>query len=123
MGNRRVMFVDDDELIAAMTRATLRRVGHQPEVFSDPDAALDAFSRAPGDYDLVICDLRLGERSGLEVARRMRGISPAARILLVSGAVEESDEAAARDIGALGLLPKTDVMINLADVVARCAGP
>lgn len=116
-----IMFVDDDELIARMTSVTLRRLGHEAQVFCDSGAAVAAFREAPQLYDLVICDVRLGVDSGLEFARTVKEIDPQAPLLLVSGAVDQGDLERARALGAWGPMSKAEVMTDLAGAIERFA--
>jgi two-component system response regulator MprA len=67
----RVLVVEDDEDIALVVQRMLRAEGYETRVAADGDAALeDARGFLP---DLVILDLGLPGRDGIEVARELRG--------------------------------------------------
>ena len=115
---RRIMFIDDDPLLASLTRVTLQRLGHTAETFLEPASALAAMRASGSRYDLVLCDVRLDRASGFDLARELKGVRPEVPVLMLSGVVEENDLVAARDVGALAVLAKGDVMTNLGEALA-----
>ena len=115
---RRIMFIDDDPFLGTLARLTLQRLGYEAETFLDPASALEAFTTADGAYDLVLCDVRIDKASGFDLVRTMKDVRPDVAVLMVSGAVEQQDLVAGRDVGALAVLPKSEVMINLAEALA-----
>ena len=115
---RRIMFIDDDPLLARLTRVTLERLGHAAETFLDPAAAMEAFRRANARYDLVLCDVRLDRASGFELARELKQVRPEVPVVMLSGVVEDGDIAAGRDIGVIAVLPKSEVMTRLDEALA-----
>lgn len=119
----RILFVDDDDLIARLAAVTLRRAGHEVSSFSDPGAALEAFRAAPGDFDGVVADVQLGSMSGVDLAARMLAIRPGTPILLASGLIVEEDRARALAAGVRAMLPKAKVMTDLPGVIQRLLSP
>lgn len=115
---RRIMFIDDDPLLATLTRVTLERLGHAAETFLEPASALAAMRASDVRYDLVLCDVRLERSSGFDLARELKDVRPEVPVLMLSGVVEENDLATARAIGALAVLAKADVMTNLGETLA-----
>ena len=115
---RRIMFIDDDPLLATLTRVTLERLGHAAETFLDPVSALEAFRTPDARYDLVLCDVRLARASGFELAREMKEVRPDVPVVMLSGVVDVDDIAAGREIGVLAVLPKSDVMTSLDKALA-----
>jgi DNA-binding NarL/FixJ family response regulator len=59
---------------------------------------------------VVILDVNLPKRSGLEVARALRGVTPPIALLMLTMHAEESAFNAAMDAGAQGYLLKDDAM-------------
>jgi DNA-binding NtrC family response regulator len=78
------VFVVDDEFIIASTLATiLQRNGFDAVSFTDPLEALSAAQqRAP---DLLITDVVMPTLSGIDLAIRVRELSPQCKVLLFSG--------------------------------------
>jgi CheY-like chemotaxis protein len=79
-----ILLVDDDDLFLAMLSAVLTRAGHQVRVAFDGQRALKLYSSQP--TDLVITDLVMPEKEGLELIGELRRLNPHAKIIAVSGA-------------------------------------
>ena len=52
-------------------------------IFTDPDSLITEAERAP--FDIVFIDVRLGDRSGIDVSKRMLSVSPLTHIIFMSG--------------------------------------
>src|SRR5258705_11954583 len=52
----RVLLVDDEAPVHAVTAEVLTRLGYEPVCYSDSQAALAAFEAAPRRFDLVFAD-------------------------------------------------------------------
>ena len=78
------VFVVDDEFIIASTLATiLQRNGFDAVSFTDPlEALLAANEQAP---ELLITDVVMPALSGIDLAIRVRELSPQCKVLLFSG--------------------------------------
>jgi len=116
---RRILFIDDDDLIVRLTSVTLTRAGHRVSSFSDPQVALDLFRAVPDSFDLVVADIQLGSLTGVELAARMLAIRPDMPIVLTSGMILEEDRERALAAGVRAVLPKAQVMTDLPGVVER----
>lgn len=98
-----VLIIEDDPLIRRFVRTALESEGLQ---VAESDAALrgliDAATRRP---DLLILDLGLPDRDGVEVIRELRTWS-STPVLVLSARTDESDKVAALDAGADDYLTK-----------------
>jgi PAS domain S-box-containing protein len=81
----RILFLDDEKMIADSACKLLEHLGYRVSEFTDPQAAMSAFERAPGEFDLVVTDLTMPKHTGIEVARRMLAVRPDLPVLLASG--------------------------------------
>src|SRR6266404_9796964 len=92
-----ILVVDDEPRIARIARDYLERAGFAVVGASDGDGALAlAASHRP---DLVILDLGLPGRDGLDVARSLRRNSDVPIIMLTARA-EEADKLIGLELGA-----------------------
>jgi CheY-like chemotaxis protein len=81
----RVLLVDDDANLLAMTAEVLSRLGYEPVSFSDSHAALAAFEAAPRSFDVVITDDVMPGLTGTGLASEFHLRRRELPIVLVSG--------------------------------------
>ena len=93
----RILIVEDDPQIATLLRATLMRSGYAVVDVRDGRAALNA--RAIDRPDLILLDLGLPDRDGLDLIAPLRG-EPATRLIVVSARDATEQKVAALDLGA-----------------------
>jgi two-component system, OmpR family, alkaline phosphatase synthesis response regulator PhoP len=93
--SRRVLVVEDEESILASLEFLMRQSGYDTRVARDGDAAVACLPEFRPD--LVILDLMLPGRSGVEVCRFIRDASDLAhtRVLILTAKGGAPDEAAA----------------------------
>jgi len=92
----RILVVDDEPAIGESLVSMLESAGHAARWVSRSQAALESVQRQP--TDLVLCDLRLGGESGLDLIVRLRDARPEISIVVVTalGTVETAVEAMRR---------------------------
>lgn len=113
MSGPRILVVDDEPGIGRMLRTNLAARGYDVLVAETGEEALEYAGLQP--LDLVILDLMLPGRSGLEVCRALRGAS-AVPILVLSSHGEEQIKVRALDLGADDYLTKP---FGIAELLAR----
>ena len=84
-GKETVLFADDEELIRDLGRQVMEMYGYTVFLAEDGLRAIDLFRSNREAIDLVVLDLTMPQRSGMEVLRAIRKIDPGARIILSSG--------------------------------------
>ena len=88
----RVLVADDDPDIRELVRFKLEQAGHEVTTVGDGDAALAAV-RADGPYALIMLDVMMPRRTGIEVCETLRN-DPTTRsvpILLLTAKAQEAD--------------------------------
>jgi two-component system NtrC family sensor kinase len=87
----RILLVDDEPHILHYMRATLTAWGHQVDVATDGEEAIDR--ALEGDYDLIITDVRMPHLGGRELYERLRRDAPqvAARVVFSTGDTVRDD--------------------------------
>ncbi len=112
-GKERVLFVDDEVILADMGREMLERLGYHVTVRYSSFEALETFEDTPDKFDLVITDQTMPEMTGADLARRMLQIRPDVPIILCTGYSNLIDEDSAKSIGIkeFALKPLTKVVI------------
>ncbi|HTO51386.1 MAG TPA: response regulator [Burkholderiales bacterium] len=93
----RILIVEDEPKLAELLRDYLVREGYEATVLDRGDA-VEPWVRAHG-VDLVLLDLMLPGKSGLDVCKGLRTFSDAA-IVMVTARVEEIDRLLGLELGA-----------------------
>ena len=114
---QRILFIDDEPVLASLGEKFLKRLGYTPFVQGDAAAALAIFREEP--FDLVITDLTMPQFSGIDLARRIWEIRPGTRVILTTGYSATLDSARAREIGFRELLLKPYNVQALGDCLQR----
>lgn len=78
-----VLVADDEAPIRTTVSALLRRHGYTVTVAEDGDEATSYLHQQP--FDLLLLDLKMPGRSGLEVARRAKEVQPEAAVIILTG--------------------------------------
>ena len=94
----RVLLVEDDPMIGSAVQAALKDASYAADWVKDGSAALTAL--AAQHYDLVLLDLGLPGRDGLDVLRTLRSRESALPVLVVTARDAVDDRVAGLDAGA-----------------------
>jgi len=113
-GEERILFVDDEELLAEMGKTTLERLGYHVTARHSSIEALRTFQNTPNEFDMVITDQTMPEMTGSDLARRMMQIRPDIPIVLCTGYSNLIDEHSAKVLGIkeFALKPLSTAMIS-----------
>lgn len=100
----RILLVEDEPSAARMLAKGLREEAYAVDSAGDGERALElAFVN---DYDLVILDVMLPRKGGLEVCRELRASGSAVPVLMLTARDAVEDRVAGLDSGADDYLPK-----------------
>ena len=102
----RVLVVEDESAIAELISINLRHAGYEVSVAADADAAQVLIDRVLPD--LVLLDWMLPGQSGLQLAKRWRGVARTRElpIIMLTARSEEADKISGLDAGADDYLVK-----------------
>jgi DNA-binding NarL/FixJ family response regulator len=116
----RVMVVDDHPMWRESVARDLAEAGH--DVVATAGDGGEAVRRAPAARpEVVVLDLQLPVKSGVEVTRALVAVDPAVRVLVLSASGEQADVLEAVKAGATGYLVKSASREELLDAVVRTA--
>ncbi len=111
---KRVLVVEDDPSIALGLRMNLESEGYEVHLAEDGDSGLSlARSLAP---DLIVLDIMLPKRNGLEVLHDLRNEGKIMPIIILSAKAGEMDKVAGLELGAEDYVAKP---FSLAELLAR----
>jgi two-component system, OmpR family, alkaline phosphatase synthesis response regulator PhoP len=111
---RSILVVEDDEAIATGLSLNLKLAGHLPTVARDGVEALNAALET--DYDLILLDINLPKKNGLEVLASLRDADNVVPVIVLSARDGEFDKVAALRLGADDYVTKP---FALAELLAR----
>lgn len=113
----RILYAEDDQLVASAVTETLEREGWQVETCSNGAAALSLVMSA-AHFDALLLDNELPGIRGVEITRRARELPRRRRTpILILSASECAREA--RAAGADAYLRKPQDVARLADTIRR----
>ncbi len=79
----RILIVDDDPHVRQMLERVLRKAGHDVETAENGQEALQVHRERPAD--MIVTDIIMPEKEGLETITELRKSFPAVRIIAISG--------------------------------------
>jgi two-component system chemotaxis response regulator CheY len=88
VGGKRILVIDDDRSIREYLRFLLEQAGYEVVEAEDGDVGVEKFKH--GTYDLVVTDISMPQKDGIDAIIDMRAIDPKVRIVAMSG-VAKSD--------------------------------
>jgi heavy metal response regulator len=100
----RILLVEDDKRVASFISRGLKEEQYVVDTASDGENAF--FLAQANDYDLVILDVVLPDRSGFEVLKTLRGDGLRMPVLMLTGQSKTQDKIKGLDAGADDYLTK-----------------
>ena len=116
-GQRRVLVVEDDALVADLAMQILEELGYAATLAPDAAVALGLLERTPDAFDIVFSDVVMpGEMSGVDLANRLKAERPDLPVVLATGYSHVIAEKGARGIE---LIQKPYSLETVAEVLER----
>jgi putative nucleotidyltransferase with HDIG domain len=100
----RLHVVDDDLAVCRAIALNLRAEGYEVEQATSAPAALERLQRSP--YDVMLCDIRMPEISGLELLRKALAIDEQLAVIMLTGVLDAATATSALRGGALDYVTK-----------------
>jgi DNA-binding NtrC family response regulator len=116
-----VLLVDDDEAACRLLAEVLERDGYRVAAALSVDEALAKLERE-GPFDAVLTDLRMPERSGLDLLRIIREREPDALVLVLTAFGDAAAAGEAIRAGAYDFVSKPYDIGALRETLARALG-
>ena len=116
-GKGRILYIDDEEILANLGQAMLERLGYEVTVRSSSIEALSTFQNQPETFDAVITDQTMPGMTGIDLAKRMLQIRPGLPIILCTGYSANISEERVQAVGIQALIfkpmSKKDIALQL----------
>ncbi|MHB1306473.1 MAG: response regulator [Limisphaerales bacterium] len=102
----RTLVVDDHHVVRLGLRG-IQEIDRKIEIVGDAGTAAEALTAVEKKRpDVILLDVRLPDRSGLEICREIKTIRPDAKVLVLTSYADDNWALAAMDAGADGYLLK-----------------
>ena len=116
---KRILIIDDDESIRRAIRRPLSKAGFSVQVAVNGTEGVSQF--LGGQFDLVIVDIWMPEKNGLETLTEIRRNTPEAKVIVMSGGergmAPTSQLKRAKELGAVATLTKPFPLSDLLQAV------
>jgi putative two-component system response regulator len=120
---RRVLVVDDDDQVQDVLVRLLESRGYETARAGDAEAARTKLDLEP--FHLVLCDVRLPGKSGLEFARELAVEEPLVAVVMISGLDDHEVAETALEVGAYDYVAKpftaNEVFVSVTNALRRRA--
>lgn len=122
-GSGRVLVMDDERYIAAVTEKMLNQIGYEADLVPEGNAALSQYRRSMDTgkpYDAVILNLsnKVGP-GGEETLEKLQSLDPSVKAIASSGYLKDSDYLNLRTVGFHDILKKPYSIDRLSQVLHR----
>ncbi|MFQ5481925.1 MAG: response regulator transcription factor [Nitrospinaceae bacterium] len=115
--NKQILLVEDEAHLAKGLKFNLEKEGYQVTLAKDGEKALACYGTQP--FDMMILDLMLPKKSGLEVVREIRGQDLRFPVLMLTAKSTDENRAAGLEAGADDYLTKP---FHLPELLLRVKG-
>ncbi len=95
---QRILVVEDEVALASGIKDALIHAGFEVEAVHDGQSAQEAFQKSR--FDLIVLDLMLPGKSGLDVLRELRALRHDVRVVVLTALSDESDVVRGFEMGA-----------------------
>lgn len=120
---KRILIVDDEELIRWGLSKTIRNLGGSNKEIKSVDNGKDAAAEiASCLYDLCFLDIHIPGGNGLDLMRRAKRISPGTKVVMMTS--YELDDAMRKDIqeNSYDFVPKPFNLLQIRQIVEDAIG-
>jgi len=112
-----ILIVDDELSMRELLELMLAKEGYQVSCAENGRMANNKIEKK--SYDLILCDIRLGDISGLDVLRKAKIINPNTIVIMISAYATAENAVEAMNDGAYDYLPKPFDNKELKQTIAK----
>lgn len=96
----KILMIEDNNSVSAMMAMFFKKEQWEATFAYDGEEGVEKFSEANGDYDIILLDLNLPKKDGMQVAADIRRESPTIPIIMLTARDSESDQVLGLEMGA-----------------------
>ena len=106
MVRKRILFIDDEDLLREAVSGLLTEMGYEVTVEESGEEGFRAFAEHPGEFDLVLTDLMMLDIMGDTIAERISSIRPGIPVVVMTGTPDNLPPDKAKAAGVCRVLGK-----------------
>ena len=119
--DKKILLVDDAAFMRMMIKDTLTKNGYT-SIFEAGDGEQAVEQYKAEKPDLVIMDITMPNKTGIEALQEIKGLDPAAKIVMCSAMGQESMVVEAIKLGALDFIVKPFKPDRIIQTVSKILG-
>lgn len=84
IGGRNLLVVDDEENMRQLLKKVMSEQGFKVDLLEDGEKAIRKMTQEPNRYEVVMLDIRLPGKDGIEVLREIREMNPEIAVIMMT---------------------------------------
>lgn len=108
-----ILMIEDNHSVCEMMAMFLKKQNWHYEFAYDGVEAEEKFNAEPDNWDIILLDLNLPKKDGMQVAAYIRRVSPTVPLIMLTARDTESDQVLGLEIGADDYVTKPFSAITL----------
>lgn len=121
-GTGTILVVDDEEVVLKLSRDFLKRLGYDVILAASGNKAVEIYTKNIHQIDLVLLDLIMPGKDGMETFQALKKINPHIKVLFFSGFSKNKKVNEVLEEGVVGFIGKPFTMKILSDALSKLLG-
>ena len=113
---KRILIIDDDIDICTLLSRFLSKEGYETDVAYTGSKGIAKFKES--NFDVVLCDYRLGDKDGRDVLADLKAINPQAVVLIITGYSDIKTAVEVIKLGAFDYITKPLIPAEVLNVIS-----
>ena len=114
---KRILIIDDDMDMCSLLSRFLQRNGFETEAAHTGHKGLARFQEQ--QFDIVLCDFRLGDKDGKDVLQEIKAISPHTIVIIITGYSDIKTAVDVIKLGAFDYITKPLIPDEVLNVIGK----
>lgn len=120
MGSKKILVVDDEEILRMLITDTLEFEGYTIEEAEDGRQGYEKITS--NRYDLILLDYMMPHLTGMEVLEKMQSLALEVPVIMLTAKAQQADREMAHSYGANYFMPKPFSPAELVTLVNQILG-
>ena len=113
---KRILIIDDDIDICTLLSRFLNKEGYETDVAYTGSKGVAKFKES--NFDIILCDYRLGDKDGRDVLAELKAINPQAVVLIITGYSDIKTAVEVIKLGAYDYITKPLIPAEVLNVIS-----